>query len=116
MAVQTLATQLRYVEDAHDVLGLTYRQIASAVGADESTLHRWRAGDSSPRSIFLSRMDALREFQQELLETMDSGAARAWLQTAVPALDGRTPFELLEQGRIEPLTRLLIRLNLGTST
>ena len=116
MAVQTLATQLRYVEDAHDVLGLTYRQIAAAVGADESTLHRWRSGDSAPRSIFLSRMDALREFQQELLETMHADAARTWLQTPVPALDGRAPAALLEEGRIEPLTRLLIRLNVGTST
>jgi hypothetical protein len=116
MAVQTLATQLRYVEDAHDVLGLTYRQIAAAVGADESTLHRWRAGESAPRSIFLSRMDALREFQQELLETMDAGAARAWLQAPVPTLDHRAPSALLEEGRIEPLTRLLIRLNLGTPT
>jgi uncharacterized protein (DUF2384 family) len=116
MAVHTLASQLRYVEDAHDVLGLTYRQLAGAVGADESTLHRWRAGESAPRSVFLSRMDALREFQQELLETMDRDSARAWLQTPVPALDDRRPAELLQAGRIEPLTRLLIRLNLGTST
>ena len=116
MAVQTLASQLRYVEDAHDALGLTYRQLAAALGADESTLHRWRAGESAPRSIFLSRMDALRELQQELLETMNADAARAWLQAPVPALDGRRPAELLESGRIEPLTRLLIRLNLGTST
>lgn len=116
MAVPTLASQLRYVEDAHDVLGLTYRQLAAALGADESTLHRWRAGESAPRTIFLSRMDALREFQQELLETMAPGAARAWLHTPVPALDDRRPVELLETGRIEPLTRLLIRLNLGTST
>lgn len=116
MAVRSLASQLRYVEDAHDVLGLTYRQIAAAMGADESTLHRWRAGDSAPRSIFLSRMDALREFQQELLETMSPVAARAWLQQPAPALDSRSPAELLDEGRIEPLTRLLIRLNLGTPT
>jgi transcriptional regulator with XRE-family HTH domain len=116
MAVQTLASQLRYVEDAHDALGLTYRQIAAAVGADESTLHRWRSGESAPRSIFLSRMDALREFQQELLDTMNPDAARAWLHAPLPVLEGRAPLNLLQAGRIEPLTRLLIRLNLGTST
>jgi transcriptional regulator with XRE-family HTH domain len=60
MGVRTLASQLRYVEEAHDALGLTYRQLAAAIGADESTLHRWRSGESEPRSIFLSRMDALR--------------------------------------------------------
>lgn len=116
MEVRTLAPQLQHVEDAHHVLGLTYRQLAAALGADESTLHRWRSGESAPRTIFLSRMDALHEMQQELLDTMPPDAARAWLAAPVPALDGKRPVDLLEQGRIEPLTRLLMRLNLGTST
>jgi uncharacterized protein (DUF2384 family) len=116
MEVPTLATQLRYVEAAHDALGLTYRQIAAAIGADESTLHRWRSGESEPRSVFRSRMDALHEFQQELLDAVSPRAAREWLRTPVPALDGRRPLDLLEEGRIELLTRLLMRINLGTST
>lgn len=116
MVVHTLATQLGYVEDAHDALGLTYRQLAAAIGADESTLHRWRSGESEPRSIFRTRMDALHEFQQELLDAVPARAAREWLRTPVPALSGRRPLDLLEEGRIEPLTRLLMRINLGTST
>jgi transcriptional regulator with XRE-family HTH domain len=116
MAAHTLASQLRYVEEAHDALGLTYRQLAAAIGADESTLHRWRSGESEPRSVFLSRMDALHEFQQELFDTVTPRAAREWLRAPVPALDGRRPLDLLEEGRIEPLTRLLMRMNLGTST
>ncbi len=116
MGVHAVATQLRYVEEAHDALGLTYRQIAAAIGADESTLHRWRSGESEPRSVFRSRMDAIHEFQQELLALVSPGAAREWLRTPVPALDGRRPIDLLEQGRIEPLTRLLMRMNLGIST
>jgi transcriptional regulator with XRE-family HTH domain len=116
MEAHTLATQLRYVEEAHEALGLTYRQIAAAIGADESTLHRWRSGESEPRSVFRSRMDALHEFQQELFDLVAPGAARQWLRTPVPALDGQTPLNLLDQGRIEPLTRLLMRMNLGIST
>jgi transcriptional regulator with XRE-family HTH domain len=116
MQAHTVATQLRYVEEAHEALGLTYRQIAAAIGADESTLHRWRSGESEPRSVFRSRMDALHEFQQELLDLVAPGAARQWLRTPVPALDGRTPLDLLDQGRIEPLMRLLMRMNLGIST
>lgn len=61
-------------------------------------------------------MEALRELQQELLGAVLPGAAREWLHASVPALDGRRPVDLLEQGRIEPLTRLLMRMNLGTST
>lgn len=116
MVAHTLATRLRYVEQAHEALGLTYRQLAAALGADESTLHRWRSGESAPRSIFLLRMDALHEFQQELLDVVTPGAAREWLRTPVPALGGRRPIDLLEEGRIEPLTRLLMRMNLGAST
>ncbi|HEU4884341.1 MAG TPA: antitoxin Xre/MbcA/ParS toxin-binding domain-containing protein [Longimicrobium sp.] len=116
MSVPTLAPQLRYVEQAHDALGLTYRQLAAAIGADESTLHRWRSGESEPRSVFLSRMDALHEFQQELFDLVPPGTAREWLRAPMPALDGRRPVELLDEGRIETLTRLLMRMNLGTST
>lgn len=109
MSPSTLAAQLRYVEQAHDALGLTYRQLAAAIGADESTLHRWRSGESEPRSVFLSRMGALHEFQQELFDAVPPGAAREWLRTPVPALDGRRPVDLLEEGRIETLIRLLMR-------
>lgn len=97
------------------MLGLTYREIAASLGADESTLHRWRSGTSAPRSVFLSRMDALREMREELLAAMPPRAAAEWLRTPVPALDGRRPAELLIEGRIEPVTRLLLRLNLGTA-
>ena len=116
MVTHTLAPQLQHVEDAHDALGLTYRQLAAAVGADESTLHRWRSGESVPRAVFLSRMDALHEMQRELLDAMRPRVAREWLVASVPALNGERPIDLLEHGRIEPLTRLLMRLNLGAST
>ena len=46
----------------------------AAIGADESTLHRWRSGESEPRSVFRSRMDALHEFQQELLDLAQKSA------------------------------------------
>lgn len=115
MSVNLSVAQLRCIEDAHDVLGLTFRQIAAALGADESTLHRWRSGESEPRAVFVSRMEALRELQDEMLEAMSPEAAREWLTTRLPALDGRRPVELLAEGKVEPLTRILLRLNLGTS-
>lgn len=116
MSVRALPAQLRYVEEAHDVLDLTYSQVATVLGADESTLHRWRAGETEPRSVFLTRMEALHEFQSELLDALTSDNARKWLRQSLPALDGRTPLSLLGEGKIEPLTRLLIQVNLGAST
>src|SRR3954451_2770684 len=115
MSLRILPVQLDYVEEAHDVLGLTYNQIAAALGADESTLHRWRAGETEPRSVFLTRMEALHEVQTELLDALNPDNARKWLRQSVAVLSGRTPLSLLEEGKIEPVTRLLIQLNLGTS-
>jgi transcriptional regulator with XRE-family HTH domain len=107
---------LESVEEARHMLGLTYREIAASLGADESTLHRWRAGTSAPRPVFRQRMAALREMREELSAVMRPEDGAAWLRTPSPALDGRSPSELLVEGRIEAVTRLLLRLNLGTST
>lgn len=113
MAVVT--RHLKPIEDAHTLLGLTYKQIAAALTADESTLHRWRGGEAEPSPVYVGRLEALREFVSELLDTVTAEGAREWLEADVPALDGERPLDLLARGRIEPLTRLLLRLNLGMS-
>lgn len=110
-----LARHLKPIEDAHDLLGLTYKRISAALLADESTLHRWRSGDAEPSPVYLGRLRALGEFVSELLETVTSEGAREWLTTEVPALGGERPVDLLDRGGIEPLTRLLLQINLGAS-
>lgn len=109
-----LARRLHAVEEAHDRLGLTYRAVAAALRADESTLHRWRGGETEPSPVFLDRLAALEEFLAEVARTFRSdAAARRWLDREVPELDGRTPRELLLAGRVERLTAILLALNLG---
>lgn len=110
-----LARHLKPIEDAHDLLGLTYKQIASALDADESTLHRWRGGEAAPTPVYRGRIEALGEFVAELLGTVSREGARRWLETELPALDGEKPLDLLGRGKIEPLTRVLLQLNLGMS-
>jgi transcriptional regulator with XRE-family HTH domain len=112
----TLTHELRAVEQAHDLLGLTYAEVARAIKADESTVHRWRSGDSTPSPIFLDRLDALGELLAELRRTVkDQATARYWLDRKVPALQGRTPREVLLVGRIERLTGLLASFNAGNA-
>jgi transcriptional regulator with XRE-family HTH domain len=113
MSTRLLTPQIRFAEDVNENLGLTYRQIAAALGADESTLHRWRAGESEPRQVYVRRLEALKELQDELLDAMRPAGARAWLNVAVPALNGRRPLDLLMEGNIEQVTRVVMRLNLG---
>lgn len=115
MGTKSLAPQLQYIEEAHEKLGLTYRQLAGALGVDESTLHRWRSGESDPRAVYISRMEALHEFQTEILDAVTPASARDWLAYHTPSLDGRRPIDLLVEGEIEPLTRIWLRMNLGMS-
>jgi ribosome-binding protein aMBF1 (putative translation factor) len=110
-----LAKHLKPIEDAHDLLGLTYRQISAALHADESTLHRWRSGEAEPSTVYRGRLDALGELISELLDTVTPEGARRWLTTEVPTLGGKRPVDLLADGRIEPLVRLLLQVNLGAS-
>jgi hypothetical protein len=110
----TLAQRLRALEQAHDLLGLTYAEVALAIKADESTVHCWRSGDSEPSPIFLDRLDALGELLTELRRIVrDQATARYWLDRAVPALGERTPRELLLAGRIEKLAGILTSFNAG---
>jgi uncharacterized protein (DUF2384 family) len=103
------------IENGRGYLGLTLKQIARAVSADESTLHRWRTG-SAPSPVFLSRLEALDELVDEMRRTFRTReAALGWLEREVPALDGRTPMEVLLGGGAEKLTGMLLALNAGLS-
>ena len=115
--MQVLTEEVAAVERAHDRLGLSYREIAGALRADESTVHRWRSGTTEPSRVFIDRLEALQEFMDELGPTFRSkDAARGWLDRPVPDLGGRTPRALLLGGRLERVTRLLLRLNIGMTS
>jgi transcriptional regulator with XRE-family HTH domain len=112
-----LDARLRAIERAHDSLDLSYREIASALRADESTIHRWRSGATEPSPVFLDRLEALEELLDELDRTFRAAdGARAWLDRTVRALDDRRPRDLLLEGRMERVTAVLLALNLGMTT
>jgi uncharacterized protein (DUF2384 family) len=112
----SVLVEIRAIEEAHDVLGLTYRQVAAALNADESTLHRWRSGDSEPSPVFAGRLEALEDFLRELRRAFRTDArARAWLERTSPAFGSRRPLDLLLEGRVERLVGMLLALNAGMS-
>lgn len=111
-----MSTQVKVIEEARHYLDLSYARIAEALRADESTLHRWRAG-AEPSPVFLARLEALEELLAEMKRTFRAPEhARQWLHTDVPALKGERPIDLVARGRIEVLTGLLYALNVGVST
>lgn len=112
-----LVPQVRVIEDAHEQLGLTYRELADAVHAQESTLHRWRRGDVTPTAVFLARLGALGDFLTELQRTFnDPRDVREWLDRPNLALQQRTPRDLVLGGQVDRVTGLLYALNAGIPT
>ena len=108
-----LDPQLRIIEDIHDRLGLAYAEIASALGADEAALERWRQGDPAPGGVFAS-LGEMAAFVAELDRTFDEPAeGRAWLGQPIAALGQRTPREMVSAGEVERVTHMLYALNAG---
>ena len=112
-----MVSQIGIIEDAHEQLGLTYREVAAAVQAQESTLHRWRRGDAPPTAVFLGRLNALGDLLTELHRTFAAPAdARAWLDRPNLALHDRTPRDLILAGQMDRVTGMLYALNSGIPT
>jgi hypothetical protein len=108
--------ELHIVEQAHNDLGISMKQIAAVIGADESTLHDWLNGSKPSRPRHVHRqLEALCEFYTELRAAFPTlEAARRWLHEATPpAFGGITPLQALLEGKIERVSGLLWNVNNG---
>ena len=107
------------IEAARRDLGLSDDEIAAAVGANASTLNRWRAGETAASPADRGRLTALAERTAALRgvlaragvrESAVAAGARAWLDGAgpdVPGLAEARPRTLLAAGEVERLATLL---------
>jgi hypothetical protein len=95
-------SEQRIVESAHDRLGLSYAEIADVLGADESSLHRWRKGGRGPAGIFSRQIAALGRCLNQMDGTFrDDGELRTWIARSSAALDGASPKATLMAGEID---------------
>ena len=107
------------VEELHDRLGFTYRELAVAIHADEATLHRWRDGvrkgsGAAPSPVYLARLAALQAFLDELRRTFRRWEdAAAWVDRPTPAFDDETPRALIRADHVDRVTGVLYALNAG---
>lgn len=93
--------QDRVVEAAHDRLGLSYAEIADVLGADESSLHRWRKGGKGPASIFSRQIAALGRCLDQVHTAFSDDELRAWAAANTTALDGSSPKAALMAGEFD---------------
>lgn len=105
------------VERLYGEFGFTYRSLAAILNTSESRLRLWRLGaGTGPSPAAQARLSALDAFLTELRRTFQSmSAARAWLDVQVPALDDRSPRQMILDGYIERVTGILYALNAGVA-
>jgi transcriptional regulator with XRE-family HTH domain len=111
MAVFTpTSTDLRVLDRARAKLELGWSEIGEIIGVNESTVHRWRSGTSTPRPMALSRIAQFGELL-DLLTRLFAGPdlAREWLSSKKPeSLGGHaTPLEVMREGRLDRVLTLL---------
>ena len=95
-------------------LGLSARDLASALDVDRRTLERWIASDTYPRRETRRRVAILLRLLDRLGDTFtDSEMVREWLNGPSRYLGGMRPIDALRAGRIDRVDAALGALDAG---
>lgn len=110
------ATNLSALSALQKKMQLDWTEVAEIIGVDQSTLYRWRHGESTPRPMAWSRIAQLDDLLQ-ILPRIFAGPdlARTWLRTAKPEMLGGTvtPLEVMKAGRMDRVLTVLHLLGRG---
>jgi transcriptional regulator with XRE-family HTH domain len=101
-------THLPGIDAAREVLGLSLEEIARAVQTNPSTLYRWREGDTTPNQASLDRLRRLEELAREIEQALAPEQTAYWLDTPASVFGGRSPREMIRDGRTETVLGALL--------
>jgi len=107
-ATTSIADHVAVLDRARTLLALSPTEIAGALQANLSTVHRWRAATSHPTGAYADRLRALDGLiSVARLSARGTNAIRRWLDTSDPVLDGQTPRMMIRAGRCDFLLGIL---------
>lgn len=95
-------------------LGLTQEELARLLNVSARTISRWERGASFPHPLAREKIRRWQRILERAQEVLKASAVPRWFHTPLPALGGRTPFEVAcsPEGEAEILD-LLGRLEWG---
>jgi transcriptional regulator with XRE-family HTH domain len=97
-------TFARIVDQVTDA-GLTQKELGEVVGASLRTVQNWAAGGSSPRGMSQQRLLELKYIVEELSVVYTDEAIEIWFRARNRNLGGRSPIDLMADGRIDEVRR-----------
>lgn len=87
--------------------------VANLLGARPETVSRWNQGKAFPRPEAQKMLLALEYIVDELSDIYEPQEARLWLYSRQRLLDGQTPADLIQSGRVDEVIGVIDRLREG---
>jgi transcriptional regulator with XRE-family HTH domain len=97
--------------EARQRLGLSQEQLVKALNVTARTLQNWEAGKGT--SQMAKRTRDLRELLSRMDDYVVAPSEKEWLSTPLEAFAGRSPRQLISEGRIRDLVIEFYRLREG---
>lgn len=105
------------IDQARQIFGLDYVEVASALGVDRRTVFRYRTNGSVPSPDVRAKLGKMREIAHLLDAVFASHDAQLeWLYSPVPLLRGRRPIDLVREGELDEVLSVLAGVQTGASS
>lgn len=100
----------RKLDNIRTKSGIKSREVAQLLDTTAQTVSRWQTGQASPQPRSLERLLALEWLADQLSQLYEPDEARLWLFSPHIDLAGERPVDLITQGKISDVLRIIDQL------
>lgn len=106
-------TLVERLEKVQQQANISARDVAQLLRLTPETVSRWRTGRAQPHREHLTYFLDLAWLVEQLSRLYKPDEARLWLFSRHRQLGGKTPAELIQQGKIEEVLTVIAQLEDG---
>ena len=89
---------------------MRHTEVANLLGTRPETVSRWNKGHAYPVPNFEKTLLELEYIVDQLSDFYEPNEARQWIFAPQKLLEGKSPAELIRNGRIDDVMQLVIQL------